>query len=207
MSPELQRIFDVILHHVAKLFIHFNYSVAFFEMLQKNRNCYVPKTHFITDMYESNFNYSVQCLIKLYDQQKEALGLWDFLKIIKEETSLSIGAYLDCIDADFKALENIDLQRLIKKLKTIRDKKQFHIDKRNVLGPILIDPETNMPITMSLEEIKILLDRALSIVSNYERLFEKSIKACIDMPSGIEEVMKVLETVCFSKERESTVFN
>ncbi|CEG62194.1 hypothetical protein [Legionella micdadei] len=206
MSPELQRIFDVILHHVAKSFIHFNYSVTFFEMLQKNQHFSIPKTHFIMDMHESNFNYSVQCLIKLYDQQRDALGLFGFLRRIKEEISLSMETYLDCIDADFKALEYIDLQRLIKKLKTIRDKKQFHIDRRNVLGPILIDPETNTPITMSLEEIKILLDRALSIVSNYERLFEKSIKACIDMPSGIEEVMSLLETVCFSSERESTAF-
>lgn len=100
--------------------------VAVEEYTQRNGNIYFSGTSFLELAFRALFNDTIAHAIKVLDFNKKSATFWYILKNRQEQIA-SLKSY--------SQEKILFLQDLGQKLKPIRDKTHFHIDKQGVLDP------------------------------------------------------------------------
>lgn len=75
------------------------------------------------------FNDMIASAIRIFDEHKEAGSLW---YIIRCHEAVALAAARSC------AIDMDEMRTIVPKLRHVRDKTHFHIDKRNVENPALV---------------------------------------------------------------------
>ena len=192
--------YSVLFSDTVAAYNYYAYFTRFNDLLNSNKEKCIPKTFFVSDMRKACENSFSGCLMRLYDKRKDTLTVINFLKELQKKPDnffkKDVEHYKNLIE-DFNSLNNNN-NIMVEILNKLRNKKYFHNSIEYAKDHTVIDPSTQMPYELKLEEIKALIEMTLRITKNYQNLFGKNIDACLMPVGSMDDIFLLLERHFFS---------
>lgn len=201
---EIKNHFDVILGTVNDAKNYFHYALEILNSLQTNEDIEKICRDFWSHTHNVYYNSGIICLMLLYDRSRSNGGLINFLEEVKKMQFPNFP--LDEVDTFLIEIKKEDFDVSVNTLKTLRDKKFFHIDKKNARGEFKSnldqspEPEIEKAIEKKKNDVSRMLDAVVAIVETLCPFFGYNAKEYIVESRDLPFLFDLL-SILFSEEK------
>lgn len=200
LPNQIKNHFDVILGITSQAKINFHYHIEISNSLQNvTEEIYKICRNFWNETQKLYYYSCIECLMLLYDlPKKNNGGLIKFLNNIKslpKEPALAL--VINDIDSFLNKINQDDFKVLCDNLREIRNKKFFHIDRKNARGEYKPMSSNN---GLDKNAVKFLLKEAETVVEKLCSYFGKEAKNYLSEPKDCHYLFDELQ-ILFSQEK------